>query len=69
MNMLMVDNISDSSINSTNLRLINSSAVNLYLKSRKDLNRNHNMNLIKLKDSAEQGNELSKRIWRNIEKS
>ncbi len=66
----MIDNISDHNFNHSNSNLMkNTSTVNRYLKSRKDLSRNHDINLIKLKDSALQGNDLSKRIWMNIEKS
>lgn len=63
----MVDNISDCSMNDENR--LNVSTVNYYLKSRKDLSRDHSVNLMKLKSSAVHGNELSKRIWRNVEKA
>ena len=60
----MIDNISDHSMNEENPR--NISTVNRYLKSRKDLSKDHDINLMKLKNFALQGNDLSKRIWRNI---
>lgn len=67
MNMVMIDNISDQSMNEDNPH--NFSTINRYLKSRKDLSRDHDINLMKLKESALKGNDLSKRIWKNIEVS
>lgn len=49
MNTIMIDNISDLSMNETKSKYNNYSPMNRYLKSRKDLSRDHDTNLMKLK--------------------